>query len=50
VQPWTFYARDPSKTSYTWTAAFYMATTPPTVVKTPPATSSDTDLILMMPN
>jgi hypothetical protein len=50
VQPWTFYARDPTKTSYTWTAAFYMATTPPTVVKTPSATSSDTDLILMMPS
>jgi hypothetical protein len=50
VQPWTFYARDPSKTSYTWTAAFYMATTPPTVVKTPAATSSDSDLILMMPS
>jgi hypothetical protein len=50
VQPWTFYARDPSKTSYSWTADFYMATTPPTVVKTPPATSSDSDLILMMPS
>ncbi len=49
VQPWTFYARDPSKTSYSWTAAFYMATTPPTVVNTPTATSSDSDLILMMP-
>jgi hypothetical protein len=50
AQPWTFYARDPSKTAYTWQAAFYMATTPPTVVKTPPATSSDSDLILMMPS
>jgi hypothetical protein len=48
--PWTFYARDPQKTSYTWSANFYMATTPPTVVKTTPATSSDTDLILMMPS
>jgi hypothetical protein len=50
VQPWTFYARDPQKTSYTWHATFYMATTPPTAVKTDPTSSSDTDLVLMMPS
>lgn len=48
--PWTFYARDPNKTSYTWQATFYMATNPPTVVQVPPTTSSDSDLILTMPS
>lgn len=48
--PWTFYARDPNKTSYTWQATFYMATTPPTVVQGPSATSSDSDLVVMMPS
>nr|MBA3812100.1 hypothetical protein [Caulobacteraceae bacterium] len=47
---WTFYARDRGKTSYTYATTFYMGTTPPTVVQSPPATSSDTDLILMMPS
>jgi hypothetical protein len=46
---WTFYAKDPTKTSYTYQATFYMGTTPPTVVKMGPTPSSDTDLVLMMP-
>ena len=49
-QPWTFYARDPTKTAYTWSATFYMAGPPPRAVQTPPATSSDADLVLMMPS
>src|SRR5215469_1426161 len=49
-QPWTFYARDPNATSYTWSATYYMGTTPPQVVQVPPATSSDTDLVLMPPS
>jgi hypothetical protein len=47
--PWTFYARDPKLTSYTWSATFYMGT-PPKVVQVPPSTSSDSDLVLMMPS
>jgi hypothetical protein len=47
---WTFYARDPSKTSYTYQATYYLATTPPSVVKQQPVTSSDSDLVLMMPS
>jgi hypothetical protein len=47
---WTFYAKDPNKTSYSYGATFYMATDPPSVVKQAPATSSDGDLILMMPS
>jgi hypothetical protein len=46
---WTFYARDPSKTAYSFQATYYLATTPPSVVKQPAASSSDTDLVLMMP-
>jgi hypothetical protein len=46
---WTFYARDPAKTTYSYQATYYMATTPPSVIKQPAVTSSDTDLILMMP-
>ncbi|HVR47277.1 MAG TPA: hypothetical protein VMT95_11680 [Candidatus Binatia bacterium] len=46
---WTFYTKDPSKTSYTYTATYYMATTPPSVIKQPAVTSSDTDLVLSMP-
>jgi hypothetical protein len=49
-QPWTFYARDPNATSYTWSATYYMGTTSPQVVQVPPATSSDTDLVLMSPS
>jgi len=49
-QPWTFYARNPNATSYTWSATYYMGTTPPQVVQVPPATSSDTDLVLMPPS
>lgn len=49
-QPWTFYARDPNLTSYTWSATFYMNTTPPQVVQVPPSTSTDSDLVLMMPS
>ncbi|MBV9577560.1 MAG: hypothetical protein JO057_03100 [Chloroflexi bacterium] len=48
--PWTFYAKDPSKTSYTYQATYFMATTPPTVVKQPETASSDTDLLLQMPS
>jgi hypothetical protein len=48
--PWTFYARDPAKTSYTYATTFYMAGTPPKVVQVPAATSSDTTLVLMMPS
>jgi hypothetical protein len=48
-QPWTFYARDPKLTSYTWQATYYMDTTPPSVVQGQPTTSSDSDLVLMMP-
>jgi hypothetical protein len=47
--PWTFYARDPKLTSYTWSATFYMGA-PPKVVQVPPSTSSDSDLVLMMPS
>ncbi len=47
---WTFYVKDPSKTTYTYQATFFTATNPPTQVKQPPATSSDTDLVLMMPS
>jgi hypothetical protein len=49
-QPWTFYARDPSKTAYTYATTFYLAGSPPKIVEAPPAQSSDTDLILMMPS
>ncbi len=49
-QPWTFYARDKTKTAYTWSATFYMAGPPPKAVQTPPATTSDIDLVLMMPS
>jgi len=48
-QPWTFYARDPKRTSYTWQATYYLDTTPPSVVQGQPTTSSDSDLVLMMP-
>jgi hypothetical protein len=47
---WTFYTKDPTKTAYTYQATFYMATTPPTVVKGNPTPASDTDLVLMMPS
>jgi hypothetical protein len=47
---WTFYARDPSKTAYSYQATFYLATTPPTAKPVPSASSSDTDLVLMMPS
>jgi hypothetical protein len=47
---WTFYAKDPNKTSYTYQATFYMATTPPSIVKQTPVTTSDSDLVLMMPS
>lgn len=49
AQTWTFYARDPKKTAYTYTLTYYMGTTPPSVVQGQPATSSDTDLVLTMP-
>lgn len=49
-QPWTFYARDPAKTSYSYAMTFYMAGTPPKVIPVPAAASSDTDLVLMMPS
>jgi hypothetical protein len=48
--PWVFYARDPAKTAYTWSAVYYMATTPPSQVNVAPATSTDSDLILTMPS
>lgn len=47
---WTFYARDPNKTSYSYQATYYLATTPPRVVQQGPLTSSDSDLVLMMPS
>ena len=47
---WTFYVKDPTKTAYTYQATYYMNGNPPTQVKQPPATSSDTDLVLMMPS
>jgi hypothetical protein len=54
IQPWTFYARDPTKTSYTWSATYYMAPVPPattpTEQTTAPAPSSDANLVLMMPS
>lgn len=46
---WTFYAKDPQKTTYTYQATFYISAPTPSVLKQPPAPSSDTDLILMMP-
>jgi hypothetical protein len=48
-QPWTFYARNPQKTSYSYATTFYLATTPPKVVQVPPASSTDTELVLTMP-
>jgi len=45
---WTFYTRDPNKASYTYQATYYMATSSG-AVKQPAVSSSDTDLILMMP-
>ena len=47
---WTFYARDPNKTSYTYSATYYMAANPPGVVQIPASSASDTDLVLMMPS
>jgi len=47
---WTFYARDPNLTTYTYSATFYMGTNPPQVVKGPATKASDTDLVLMMPS
>ena len=49
-QPWTFYARDPNRTSYTWSATYYVGTTPPQVIRTQPVEASDADLVLMLPN
>jgi hypothetical protein len=46
---WTFYAKDPQKTAYTYQATFFITAPTTSVVKQPPVTSSDTDLILMMP-
>jgi hypothetical protein len=46
---WTFYAKDPQKTAYTYQATFYMTAPTVSVVKQPAVSSSDTDLILMMP-
>ena len=47
---WTFYVKDPTKTAYTYQATFYMNGNPPTQKKQAAATSSDTDLVLMMPS
>ena len=47
---WTFYVKDKTKTAYTYQATYYMTGNPPTQVKQPAATSSDTDLVLMMPS
>jgi hypothetical protein len=47
---WTFYVKDPTKTSYTYQATYFMTGPPAAQVKQPPATSSDTDLILPMPS
>jgi hypothetical protein len=47
---WTFYTKDPTKVAYTYTATYYMASTPPSVIKQPAVTSSDTDLVLSMPS
>ncbi|MFY9886052.1 MAG: hypothetical protein WAL67_12570 [Candidatus Cybelea sp.] len=47
---WTFYTKDPTKVAYTYTATYYMANTPPSVIKQPAVTSSDTDLVLSMPS
>lgn len=47
---WTFYVKDATKTSYTYQATFYMAGPPPTQMKQPAVTSTDTDLVLMMPS
>jgi hypothetical protein len=46
---WTFYAKDKTKLAYSYTASYFMATNPPTVTKQGPTTSTDTDLVLMMP-
>ncbi len=45
---WTFYVKDPTKTAYSYQATYYMAGSPGQI-KLPPATSSDTDLVLTMP-
>ena len=47
---WTFYVKDPTKTAYTYQATYYTNANPPTQVKQPAATSSDTDLVLTMPS
>lgn len=46
---WTFYAKDKTKLAYTYTASYFLTTNPPTVSKQGPVTSTDTDLVLMMP-
>ena len=46
---WTFYAKDKSKLAYTYSTKYFMATNPPSVVEQPPVSSTDTDLVLMMP-
>lgn len=46
---WTFYAKDPQKTTYTYQTTFFITAPTPSVVKQPAVSSSDTDLILMMP-
>jgi hypothetical protein len=46
---WTFYAKDKTKLAYTYQATYYLTTTPPSVSKQPAVTSTDTDLVLMMP-
>lgn len=46
---WTFYAKDPQKTTYTYQATFFITAPTTSVVKQPPVSSTDTDLILMMP-
>lgn len=48
-QPWKLYLRDPNQTSYTWQATYYMAGSASNPVKTNPATSSDTMLVLEGP-
>jgi hypothetical protein len=47
---WTIFARDPNVTSYTYSATFYIAGTPPKTVAIPPTTTSDNGLVLMMPS
>jgi hypothetical protein len=49
---WTFYVRDPTKKAYTYTPTYFVAApgAAPHQVTGDPVTTTDTDLVLMMPS